>query len=176
MTTPASPPPPGHTDWPTLAATAARIFKDRDAGDPKLVENHKLTTSQAEYRLATARALALQWQAVMAHEDVPLDDFAYFEAFGAWPFTVRLEIADIARLAADRARADAADEAKALLAGACAALAWYQQPHGFVGDTPLILRVHAANQQARADRAARPVQAPARTSAPAPRRLAGSLL
>lgn len=163
-------PPPGHQDWQTLAATAARLLADREAGDPKLVESHKLTASQAAHRLATARALALQWQAVMAHAEAPADELAFFETFGAWPMLVRIAIADIARAAADRARADPRSDDKAMLAGACAALAWYQQRSCPLGDMPLILQVHAANQQARANRAARPAPTPAPLPARPPRR------
>lgn len=159
-------PPPGHQDWQSLADAARRLFADREAGDPKQVEAKKLTLSQAQHRLMTARALALQWQTVIAREDAPADELAYFEAFGTWPILVRLEITEIARAAADRSRADPTDDAKALLAGACAALAWYQQRSSAIGDMPFILQVHAANQQHRATRAKRP----AVTSAPLPPR------
>lgn len=152
-------PPPGYRDWPCLAATAAQLLADREAGDPRLVASHKLTASQAEYRLTTARALALQWRAVIEHRDATVE--RYFDDFGAYPAAVRIEIADIARAAAERARAAPGDEARALLAGACAALAWWQQRDRDGDDTPRILRVHAANQHARATRAPRPVPAPA---------------
>lgn len=152
-------PPPGHADWPMLAATATRIHRDRETGDARLIAANRLTADQAAHRLATARALDMQWQAVLAHDALPLDGLAYFEALGAWPMAVQIEIAEIARAGADRARADPTD-ANLQLAGACAALAWYQQSHGAAGQAALILRVHAANQQARAERAARPAPQP----------------
>lgn len=165
-----TPPPPGRADWPALAAAAAQILAKRERDYPEGVRLKKITASEAEHGIKAARALALQWQAIMAHEDAPLDGLAYFEAFGCYPIVVRLEIADIAAAAARRAQADPTNEAKLLLAGACAALAWYQGTHGEPGDAPFILRIHAANQQARADRAARPAPAPTPLPIRQPRR------
>lgn len=160
MVTATTPPPPGHRDWPALAAAAQRLLADRQTRDPAAVERKRMTADHAASRLATARALALQWQCVADRRDAPDNGWDYFQTFGAYPITVRLDLADVARTAADRARANPDNLAMAMLAGTCAALRWWQTPHVEGDDMPSILRVHAANQQARREHAARPAPTP----------------
>lgn len=150
-------PPPGYRDWETLAATAARLLAKRERGDAESVAAGTMSAEHAMKRRNVVKALAEQWRYVVERIDAPEDGWAFFQTFGAYPITVRLELADIARNAAELLRAAPGHEGKAHLAGACAALYWWQLPmHGDRGDDiPQILRVHAANQQARAQRAAR---------------------
>lgn len=153
-------PPPGYRDWPALAAAAAHILAQRTAGDPAQVAAGKMTADQAAHRMKNATALARQWACVIDRTDAPADGWAWFESFGAHPLPVRLDLANVARNAAARAKADPANASAAELAAACAALAWWQRPQIAGDDMPHILHVHAANQFLRAVNAARPAPAP----------------
>lgn len=133
--------PPGHDDWPALAATAAQL-RDRSPRD------------SAERRIFAG--LAALWRAVVDRTDMP--------AISAY----RTEIRPALAKALQRAREGGADRVHI---ARLAALAWYHEPaegnpHWH---SPLIVQVHKVNQLARAERAARPARvAPNPSPRPAP--------
>ncbi len=159
------------TDWTGIAATAEQLLADRLARDPDLVAAGKLPQADADDRARIMAAIVALWRAVVRREPVP--------ALSATHTEMRGDLAKAREVLSTWAASRPDSTALATRLAAIVALEWNHRPCMTGHDTPWILHVHTANQQARAQaahRAAAPPERPAPQPAPRVSRAAQAAL